>query len=81
MLMWTIPASPEFNKRYQMIGFTDPMPLEEHQYLGRELTKKGSSAVKTEIDENLIRFTEHTIMEGRTFYYQNGNWFVKVDIK
>ena len=79
--MWMVPASPEFIKFVEVVGFTGKIPEYEHRYLGHQLTTKNSLAKKADVEENNVRIMYSTIVEGRKFCYDfsNNTWYVQVD--
>jgi len=79
--MWVVPASAEFIKYIAAVGFTDKLPEFEHKHLGHQLTTKGSSAKKVDVDVNHVRIMYNLVVEGRKFCYDfsNSNWYVKAD--
>ena len=81
LTMWKIPVSESFQTTLAFTGFLGTVPLFEQKYLGDQLTKSGTSAVKVSIDENDLRLSDQVVIQGRTFYMKDKFWYVKVDTK
>lgn len=79
--MWQIPASNEFLKYLVPSAPVTFIPDWEHQYLGHQLTTKGSLAQQVLLDDNAFASKNPIVVEGRSFYYQyvSKSWFVLVD--
>jgi len=84
-LMWKIPASDNFLRYMNAIGFTGTIPEFEHVYLGRQLTQDDSNSIAEQVLMNVNNFTTRTNieLEGRIFYFDflNKMWYVLVDTK